>query len=159
MPQAYAEYGKLSGQLLNQLYRNSRFLRGTRTRRNHDLFRFARGNLLHGNFIVAMHFHGAAKLAQVLRQVISEGIVVIQQQNHLALLRPLAGSAVCAASSARSSALVLFTDSVYSPSGVESATIPPPAWMCATPCLITMVRSAMQKSRLPAKSRYKMPPA
>src|SRR5215469_2855260 len=33
----------------------------------------------------------------------------------------------CAASSARCNALDLFTDSSYSPSGVESATIPPPA--------------------------------
>jgi hypothetical protein len=29
-----------------------------------------------------MHFNGAAKFAQVLRQVVGEGIVVVEQQDH-----------------------------------------------------------------------------
>src|SRR4029077_14507404 len=111
-----------------------------------------RGNFFHRNLVVAMQFHVAAQLAQVLRQVVGKRIVVVEEQDHDCVR-------LCAASSARCKALDLFTDSSYSPSGVESATIPPPACTWATPFLMTMVRRAMHESRFPAKSKYRTPPA
>src|SRR5690242_7431502 len=117
-----------------------------------------------------MDLHLTAQLAEILRQIKGERIVVVEQQNHLRFFRdffllrltPPAVSlfpSLCAASRAVNSALALLTLSWNSPSGVESATIPPPACTCATPFFTTIVRSAMQESRLPARSKYKTPPA
>ena len=58
-----------------------------------------------------------------------------------------------AISSACISARALSRVSSYSADGTESATIPAPACISAWLPRIAMVRMAMQKSRLPAKSR------
>ncbi len=123
--QANAQNRNLPRQFLDHLDGDPGFLRSARSGRNHDALRLAAGDLLHANAVVSVHFHLAAELAQILRQVVGERIVVVEQQNHdLPFPFP---AAPCAPSSARSSALDLFTDSSNSPSGVESATMPPPA--------------------------------
>src|SRR5208337_1285860 len=125
MPKAHPKNRNLPRQFLDKLHRNARLLRRARPGRNHNPLRLALGNLLHVDAVVAMYFHLAAQFAQILRQVIGERIVVVQKQNH-DLPFPFPATP-CAASSARSSAFDLFTDSSNSPCGVESATIPPPA--------------------------------
>src|SRR5712691_8160909 len=86
MAEAHAEDGKFSGQAFDQLDGNARFLRCARTGRNHDALRLTPGNFFHGDFVVAMHLDGATQLAEILRQVISKGIVVVEKQNHDAVL-------------------------------------------------------------------------
>src|SRR5215470_12656484 len=125
-------------------------MRGARAGRNHNALRFSADDFFDGNLVVAMHLDVATKLAEILREVIGEGVVVVEQQNHgrwPELLR------LCAASRAVSNARDLFTDSWYSLAASESATMPPPACTCATPFLMTIVRRAIQESRLPAKSK------
>src|SRR5260370_12718843 len=63
MAEADTEDRKFSGQVLDQLHGNTRFLRSARTGRNYDAFRFAAHNLIHRDFVVAMHFDIAAELA------------------------------------------------------------------------------------------------
>ena len=48
--------------------------------------------------------------------------------------------------------------SSYSPSGVESATMPPPTWKVAAPPSATIVRIAMLKSQSPLTSQYPIAP-
>ena len=102
------------------------------------------GDLVDGQLVVAPDDRRRAQLAEVLREVEGERIVVVDEKDH---------SPASAIASACSIARALSRVSSYSAAGFESATIPAPAWTCARPSLIVMVRIAMQKSRLPAKSR------
>ena len=54
-------------EFLDQLDRNPSFLRSAGARRNHDPFRFSPGNLLYGDFVVAVDLQRAAQFAQILR--------------------------------------------------------------------------------------------
>src|SRR5262249_38293309 len=78
MPQAYTENGDFAGQALYQLHGNSRFTRSARARRNDDALGLAANDFVDGDFVVAMHFHVAAQLAKILREVIGERVVVVQ---------------------------------------------------------------------------------
>jgi hypothetical protein len=60
---------------------------------------------------------------------------------------------------ARKRILALLRISSHSFSGSESATIPAPAWITASPSRITIVRIVMQKSMLPWRSKYPTAPA
>ena len=80
--QANSKNWKFSCQPLNQFNRNPCFLRRARPRRNHDSLRFASSDFFNGNFVVAMHFHFATQLSQILGQVVGKRIVVVEQQNH-----------------------------------------------------------------------------
>jgi hypothetical protein len=62
--------------------------------------------------------HDFAQLFQVSREVVYEGIVIVEKENH----RPAARGAKAAASPP-----ALSSDSLYSASGSESATTAPPA--------------------------------
>src|SRR6516162_11089028 len=106
-----------------------------------------------------MYLKRTTQFAQILGQVVGKRIVVVEHEDHFLTFTFLALFGACAVSSAPSSAFDLFTDSSNSASGVESATIPPPACTWATPFLMTIVRKAMHESRFPAKSRYRIPPA
>src|SRR5712692_5077455 len=79
VPQAHAEDGDFSGKPLDYLHGDARLLRGAGTRRDDNLFRAASGNFVRGNFVVAAHLDIAAQLAEILREVVGEGVVVVQQ--------------------------------------------------------------------------------
>src|SRR5689334_15521120 len=57
MAEADSKNRKFPSKALDQFHGNARFLRSTRTRRNHNALGFAAGNFLHGDFVVAMHFN------------------------------------------------------------------------------------------------------
>src|SRR5690606_38073144 len=106
-------------------------------------------DLRHGDGVVAHHLHLGPELAKPVRQVPGERIVVVDQEHHVFVPhRPR-----FAISSACSTARALSRVSSYSAAGFESATMPAPACTEARPSHIVTVRIAMQKSRLPAKSR------
>src|SRR6266404_1194759 len=79
-----AEDRKFSSEAANQINADAGILWSARPGRNHDAFRLAARDFLNRNFVIAMYFDVAAQLAKVLRQVIGERIVVIEQQNHIA---------------------------------------------------------------------------
>src|SRR5207244_1325683 len=100
----------------------------------------------------AIHAQVLTQLTKVLHEVVGERIVVINDQNHNSNPR-------WARLIARIKARDLFTVSMYSFSGTESATMPPPAWTYPLLPRTTSVRMAMQESRLLLKSAYITAPA
>ena len=84
-----------------------------------------------------------AELAEHVREVVGEAVVVVDQEDH---------SRASASSIAVSSAASFFRHSSCSSAGTESATIPAPACRCATPSLSTIVRIAMHVSSAPPGS-------
>ena len=76
--------------------------------------------LLDRDLVVPPHDHLRSELAEQVRQVVRERVVVVDQQQH-------AISRASASSIARSTAASLFRHSWCSAAGSESATIPPPA--------------------------------
>src|SRR5205814_8638658 len=84
------------------------------------------------------------QLLHVTRQVVHEGVVVVDEQDHgsRAAIRPRALSSV----------------SRYSCAGSESATIPPPALKYTRPPRATAVRMAMLVSSAPVTLKYPMAP-
>jgi len=83
MAEANAQDGKFSSEPLDQFHRNASLLRRARPRRNDDSLRLALGDVLDGDFVVAVHFHLAAQLTEVLGQVVGERVVVVEQQDHV----------------------------------------------------------------------------
>src|SRR6478609_524431 len=95
--------------------------------------------------VVAHDLELASHLPQVLDEVVGERVVVVDHQD------AHQGQSGCLAASSMAflTPRAFATDSSYSYSGLASATVPPPAWMCAKPSLITTVRMWMQVSRSP----------
>ena len=145
MPQANAQDRDLPGKVLHQCDGNARFIRGTRTGGNDDLFGRDLRDLCQRDGIVAMHDELCPQFPEILHEVVREGIVIVDDENHT-------NAPLSASSTARNRARALFTVSWYSHSGSESNTTPPPACTYALPSLISMVRMAMHVSMLPAKS-------
>src|SRR5262249_26211211 len=119
---------------------------------NHDPRRFQLLDFFQSDSVVAIDAQVLTQLSQILNKVVSEGVVVIDDQNHSSNPR-------CARLIARINARDLFTVSMYSFSGTESATMPPPAWMYPLLPRTTNVRMAIQESRLLLKSTYITAPA
>src|SRR6266478_927296 len=82
MAETHTENREFPRQSANQIDANSSVLRCAWTRRNYNAFRLAARNFLDRNFVVAMHLDIAAQFAEILRQVVGERIVVVEQQNH-----------------------------------------------------------------------------
>src|SRR5512144_138751 len=106
------------------------------------------------------------ELPHRLHEVVGEGIVVVDEKNHddfgfwifdFGLAKPYRAQSR-AVSMARKRAAAFDSASRYSRSGIESATIPAPAWIRQRPRSTTAVRMAMAMSRLPAASRYPTAP-
>jgi len=100
------EDGEFSGEAFDEFDGDASFLRRARTRRNHNALGLAACNFLDGDFVVAMHFDGATKFAEILREVVGKRVVVVQQQNHRYFPGPLPRAA---ASKAVNKALDLLT--------------------------------------------------
>src|SRR5215470_10288808 len=124
----------------------------SRSGRNDDARGVEALDFFDSDLVVAMNTQLLAKLAKVLDEVVGEGVVVVDHQNHSSNPR-------CARLIARIKARDLLTVSMYSFSGTESATMPPPAWMYPLLPRTTSVRMAMQESRLLLKSAYITAPA
>src|SRR5262249_41615923 len=119
----------------HELERDAGLVRGARPGRDDAALVVALQELPHGGAVVAHGVDLGAQLAQVLDEVVRERVVVVEDQ------APHGQSAWSQASSmARIAAVDFATDSSYSYAGWASATVPPPAWMCATPSLTTTVR-------------------
>src|SRR6185437_11749438 len=88
--------------------------------------------------VVSTHDHLRAELAEQMREVVRERVVVVDEQDH----RCSASARSIAASTAAS----FRRHSSCSAAGSESATIPAPAWRWATPSLSTIVLIAMHVS-------------
>ena len=119
--QADTEDRHTSGELADRLDGDPGFFWRARTWRNDDPVWPEVFNLLQGDLVVPIHAHIFTQLTQILHQVVGEGIVIVDHQEHDA-------TPACSANSmAFIMARALLQVSSYSCSGFESATIPAPA--------------------------------
>ena len=143
MAQTDAEHRHVRSKALDHLDRDARVFGSSGSGRDDDVIGRIVADLVGRQLVVAADERRCAQLAEILGEIERERIVVIDQKNH---------SPASAMASACSSARALSRVSSYSAAGFESATIPAPACTRALPFRIVIVRIAMQKSRLPAKS-------
>src|SRR5574337_1920835 len=87
MAEADAKDRDLSGKLTDEVATDAGFLRGLRSRRDYNLIGMKRFDLLQRNLVVPEDARAFAELAQVLDQIIGEGIVVIDDNQHRSLPR------------------------------------------------------------------------
>src|SRR4051794_23091552 len=132
------------GKPLDDLEADARLVRGARAGRDDDAVGPSLEQLVDVRGVVAHDVELAPQLAQVLDEVVGEGVVVVDDEDSH-------GQSGCSAASAIASrtARDFATDSSNSYSGLASATVPPPACTCATPSLTTTVRMWMHVSRSP----------
>src|SRR5262245_10202005 len=119
MAQANTKYWSELMKMANRRFCYTGLLRYAWTRRNHDLRRLQSLDFIERDFVIAEHAELRTQLPEILHEVVRKRIVVIDNDNH--------SNPFCARVIARISALDLLTVSMYSVSGTESATMPPPA--------------------------------
>src|SRR4029453_4265863 len=142
MPQTDAE-GRPAGQPHHDLERVSRPARPPRARRDDEVGGTETFSLVRVDLVVPANDDLDALLGNHVREVVGKAVVVVDEQNH---------RRASASSIARSMAASLFRHSSCSSPGTESATIPAPAWRCATPSASTIVLIAMHVSSEPPGS-------
>jgi hypothetical protein len=103
--EADSEDWEFAGESADQVDADAGILRGAGAGRDYDALGFAASDFVYGNFVVAVDFYIAAEFAQVLGQVVGEGVVVVEEQDHF-VTQPLRR---CADSRAVSRARDLFT--------------------------------------------------
>src|SRR5438876_10633541 len=126
--------------------------RPTRAGRNANAFRNQLSNASWTDLIVAFHQNYGAELAENLREIVGERIVIIDQEEFQHV------TSFARAIAART-AIALRSVSSRSRNGSESATIPAPACTNALPFFKTTQRSAMQLSQFPSKPNQPTAPA
>ena len=83
MAEADAENGNFAGEVLDDGHAQTRFARRAGAGRNNDAFGAHAGDFVECDFVVAADFELLPHLAEVLRQVVGERVVVVEEQNHL----------------------------------------------------------------------------
>src|SRR5271168_4695637 len=95
MSEADSENRDFPGKMADQLNADAGFLRSARPRRNQDAFGAHGFYIADRYLIVAAHLDFRAQFAQILHQVVGEGIVIVEDKNHSALktayIRPNSG--------------------------------------------------------------------
>src|SRR5882672_610614 len=124
VPEAHSQDRHPARKIANRAQRYARLAGGTRSGGYHDTTGPHRPDVGYCDLVVADHPDFGAKLTQILHEIPSEGIVVVDHQDHgsaCAFMPPAAISA------ARRTARAFACVSCHSLSGTESATIPAPA--------------------------------
>ena len=92
MTETNAEQRHARGEPLDHFFTHSRFSRPSRTWRNADVRWPQFGNFIYGDVVVAPNDRFTAEFAKILDEVVSERIVIIEDEKHVvALLRLLCG--------------------------------------------------------------------
>ena len=82
MAEANAENGDFPGEALDDGNAQAGFARGAWAGRNNDALGAHARDFVESDLVVAAHGEFLSELAEVLRQVVGERIVVVEQQNH-----------------------------------------------------------------------------
>ena len=147
--EADAERRRRRQQSLDDRRRRARGGRAARARRDDEVGGSEPLRLVGVELVVPEHHDLCSERAEQVREVVREGVVVVDQEDH--------GAASCsdsARSIAASSARSLARHSSCSAAGSESATMPPPACRWATPSRSQSVRIAMQVSSSAVSGRW-----
>ena len=82
VPETDAEHGDLSSEMFDSFWRNASVLDGfTRSRRDDQVVRLKRDQLIQRDLVVPEDADLRAQLAKVLDQVVSERVLVVDQSN------------------------------------------------------------------------------
>src|ERR1051325_7453353 len=84
--QANAEHRYLPGEVADQIDADARLVWSTRSGRHHDVVGTHGFNLFYCDLIIPAHLNFGSQFSNVLDQVVSEGIVVIENENQGVLL-------------------------------------------------------------------------
>jgi hypothetical protein len=87
MPQADSQYGNFACEMADQFDAYSGLVRRARPGRNHNALRPESLDLCNRNLIITAHFNLCAQLPKILDQVVSKGIVVVENENHRSSFR------------------------------------------------------------------------
>src|SRR4029077_7007222 len=150
--EANAEQWDSRSEFTNDVATDSRVARPARSGRDADAFRNKLSNVSQARLVIAFHQNVGAQLAENLREVVGERIVIIDQeefQRNTPFARAIAAR----------TAIALRSVSSRSRTGSESATIPAPACTNALPFFKTTQRSASQLSQFPSKPNQPTAPA
>src|SRR5579864_6030430 len=79
--EAYAKHRSSSREVANEFDADASFMGRTGAGRDHDPLRPHRIDFFYGDLIITANFHLRAQFAEILDQVISEGVVVIENEN------------------------------------------------------------------------------
>ncbi len=82
MAEANAENGNFSGETLDDGHAQAGFARRAGAGRNNDALGTHARDFVESDFVVAADGEFLPQLAEVLRQVVGEGVVVVEQQEH-----------------------------------------------------------------------------
>src|SRR5271166_1515567 len=82
MAQAYSQHGRLSREMADQVDADAGFMRCAGAGRDDDALRVHGFDFRHCDLIVAADFDFCAQFAEILDEVVREGIVVIEDENH-----------------------------------------------------------------------------
>ena len=86
MSKADTEERDTPGEMTDQLDADSSLIRSARPRRNHDPLRFHSFNFSDCRLVVAANFDLGAQFSDVLNQVVSKRIVVVENEDHTPIL-------------------------------------------------------------------------
>jgi len=82
MAEADSERGDLGAEGADDFVGEAGFFGGTGAGRNEDAFGFEGADLIDGNLVIAMDFHGNLHFTEILDEVVGERIVIIDDQHH-----------------------------------------------------------------------------
>ena len=86
MAKAHTEDRNVAGEAPDQRNADAGFLRSTRAGRNDDAFGAPGPDFVEGDLIVAANFELLTHLPKILGEVVGKRIVVVEEQNHVALI-------------------------------------------------------------------------
>src|SRR5689334_9619495 len=81
MPKAHAQDGYFACKMTDQVDADARFVRSTWSGGNDDAFGVQIFDFFQSDLIIAAHFNLRAQFADVLDEVVSERIVVVENEN------------------------------------------------------------------------------
>ena len=94
MPQAHPEQGSVAAEFFNDRATNARLFRRAGAGGNANALGAKRCDFPHGDFVIAANEHFCAQLAEVLHEVVSEGVVVVDDQQHGSLGREIGAKSI-----------------------------------------------------------------
>jgi len=83
MAKTYAKNRNFAGHVANERNQNASLGRCARAGREQDAVGLERGNLLDGEFIVAMDLDLGAQFSKILDEVVGKRIVVVENEDHI----------------------------------------------------------------------------
>ena len=81
--QTHAKDGNLAGKALDGGHRHTGFQRRARAGGNHQVLRRQAGDIVQADFVVTEHLHILPQFAEVLHQVVGEGVIIVDHQQHV----------------------------------------------------------------------------